>query len=151
MPLLGRKTPEERAAHAAEKARKRFFNTPAGRARLAYEASDHVFQYEYDVMSQKAIVVMRKNQAVQRTSDPSEILNSVCLEGWELVTGSFVFVQTGEVSRNRAVKSGQQIGIHGKVIGCYLFKRCEENRSDLPKPWETQAGLEDAMSDDEEE
>jgi hypothetical protein len=75
MPLMQRKTPEQRAeevrireqrhqeaeaqkrSEQIEKERKTFFNTPAGRARIAYDRGDHVFQYSIDVMSQQAIVV----------------------------------------------------------------------------------------------
>jgi hypothetical protein len=155
MALLRGKTEDERAQQAAvkdqqqreraarkrsegiEKARQAFFRTPAGSARLAFEAGDQVFQYAHDVMSQQAIVVaMTGASTKKRTADPSVILNTVCNEGWELVTGSFVFVQQGQESRDKFMASGQQVAIRGATVGYYLFKRCEANKRPTSNPWE---------------
>jgi hypothetical protein len=75
MPLLGRKSEEEKAAKASfkeqqrreteearqraaiEKAKQDFFETPAGLARLAYESGDQVFQYAFDVVNHAAVIV----------------------------------------------------------------------------------------------
>jgi hypothetical protein len=155
MPLLGRKSEEEKAADAArkeqerqaaderkrveaiEKARQEFFGTPAGRARLAYEAGDHVFQYAIDVMSQQAIIVsMVGSKTSKKTTDPVVILNSVCHEGWELINGSFVFVEEGQQSRDKFMSSGQNVAIKGTTVGYYLFRRCEANKRETSNPWE---------------
>jgi hypothetical protein len=156
MPLIKRKTEEERAEKAAlkerqqreadkrrfaeqlERERKAFFRTPAGQARLAFDRGDHVFQYAIDVMSQQAIIVaMVGSASAQKTSDPVAILNSVCHEGWELVNGSFVFVEQGQQSRDKFMSSGQNVAIRGTTVGYYLFKRCEANRRETTKPWES--------------
>ncbi|MDQ1668300.1 MAG: hypothetical protein QOE40_361 [Actinomycetota bacterium] len=47
----------------------------------------------------------------QRTSDPVRILNSVFREGWEVVRGSFVFVEMGSESR-------AQVRVVGSERGC---------------------------------
>ena len=50
-----------------------------------------------DVMKQQAIVVaMVGANTKKETKDPVAILNSVCNEGWELLSGSFVFVEVGQ-------------------------------------------------------
>src|SRR5689334_13293530 len=109
--LIQKKTPEELARRAAakeqqqrqaavrqeaerrEKERLAFLKSPAGQARIAFERGDHVFQYSIDVMSQQAVIVaMVGSTTTKKTADPTAVLNSVCNEGWELVTGSFVFV-----------------------------------------------------------
>jgi hypothetical protein len=155
MALVKRKTPEERAREAAlkeqarreaevrkraeriDKAQQAFFNTPAGQARVAFERGDHVFQYAIDVMTQQAIIVaMVGSKTAQKTADPVAILNSVCREGWELVNGDFVFVQTGQQSRDKFMSSGQNVAIAGTVMGYYLFRRCQTNRGEPTKPWE---------------
>ena len=166
MPLLGRKSEEEKAADAArkeeeraaqaarkdeerqaaeerkrleavERAKREFFATPAGQARTAYEVGDHVFQYAIDVMSQEAIIVaMVGSRTSKKTSDPVAILNSVCHEGWELVNGSFVFVEEGQQSRDKFMSSGQNVAIKGTTVGYYLFRRCEANRRETSNPWE---------------
>jgi hypothetical protein len=154
VPLLGKKTQEQQQAQAEakaaqqhakdtekrrqalEQAKKAFFESPAGRARVAYERGDQVFQYAANVMSQKAIIVaMVGSNTAQSTSDPSVILNSVCNEGWELVNGSFVFVETGQQSRDKFMSSGQNVAVSGATVGYYLFKRAEQLRREPGEPW----------------
>ncbi len=155
MSLISRKSPEEKAAlqaaeegqrrqaaerrrlAAIESAKQAFYATPAGRARDAFDEGDHVFQCSFDVMSQTAVVVaMIGSTNTKSTSDPTDILNSVCREGWELVTGSFVFVEEGSQSRDKLMSSGQNVAVKGTTMGYYLFKRCEANRTDVGNPWE---------------
>lgn len=157
MALISRKTDDEKAAElqaraieqdmrrrrqqeeAATKKRLLFFETPAGRARAAFERGDQVFQYSANVMSQKAIIVaMVGSNTSRRTSDPSEILNSVCNEGWELVNGSFVFVETGQQSRDKFLASGQNVAVSGATVGYYLFRRSPDSKLDTAaEPWVT--------------
>jgi len=158
MALMSRKTPEQKSQEAAERERQRaeaderlriqaraaqvekqrqaFFRTPAGQARLAFESGDHVFQCAIDVMSQQAIIVaMIGSTTSQRTTDPVAILNSVCREGWELVNGSFVFVEQGQQSRDKFLSSGQNVATKGETVGYYLFRRCEDLRGEPFEPW----------------
>jgi hypothetical protein len=130
------KSPEERAVNEAAKAReeaeregRRFRATLVGRARTAFERGDQLFQYEHAVTSQQAVIVAMVGSSVKATSsDPSDILNAVCREGWELVNGSFVFVEQGQQSRDKFMSSGQNVAIKGDTVGYYLFRRCEANR-----------------------
>lgn len=150
-----RRSPEEKAARQAEKEqrrldrqaeqvlreqrlrRERFFETPAGRARLAYDEGDHIFQCQFDVMDQQAVIVsMIGSTNTKKTSDPTDILNSICREGWELVTGSFVFVEKGSQTRDKLLSSGQNVSVRGTTIGYYLFRRCEANCGPRVNPWE---------------
>jgi hypothetical protein len=153
-----RKSPEEKAAQQAEKERKAakaadqkrlqeierqrriFISTPAGRARDAFDEGDQVFQCSFNVMSQQAIVVaMIGSSTSKSTTDPTDILNSVCREGWELLTGSFVFVEEGSQSRDKFLSSGQNVAVKGATMGYYLFKRCEANAQPRVNPWEQAA------------
>ena len=134
-----REAEARRGAEQIEKERQAFFRTPAGQARLAYERGDHVFQYSIDVMNQQAIIVaMVGSTTGKRTTDPSEILNSVCREGWDLVNGSFIFVEQGQQSRDKFMSSGQNVAIKGTVVGYYLFRRCGTNREAPQKSWQPQ-------------
>ncbi|MEU0940519.1 hypothetical protein [Embleya sp. NPDC005971] len=154
MALIQRKTPEEQAQAAAEKEQKRqaaeaqhqaekmernrqaFFAAPVGRARTSFERGDLVYQYSFSVMSQQAIIVpMVGSGTAQKTSDPLEVVNAVCREGWELVNGSFVFVEQGQQSRDKFLSSGQNVATKGETVGYYLFKRNEANRVASPEPW----------------
>jgi hypothetical protein len=130
------KQAQERAEER-ESMRQAFFATPAGQARLAFEDGDQVFQYSSNVMKQQAIIVaMVGSTTSKRTADPVAILNSVCNEGWELLNGSFVFVEEGQQSRDKFGSSGQNIATKGSTVGYYLFRRCEANRRDTPEPWQ---------------
>ncbi len=53
-----------------------------------------------------------------------------------MVTGSFVFVEEGQASRDKFASSGQNVATKGSTHGYYLFSRCEELRGDTPEPWE---------------
>ena len=115
--------------------------SPAGRARKAFQNDDQVFQYELDVRKTQAIVVPMLNaySSTSTTADPTAILNSVCHEGWELLNGSFVFLEKGSESRDKFLASGQQVAVRGTIIGYYLFKRCEANKREVVDPWEVEA------------
>lgn len=153
-----RKTPEEKAARQSakeeaaqqraeeqqrqqiEREKQAFFASPAGQARLGYQQGDHVFQYAIDVMRQQAIVVaMVGTNTKKSTSNPVDVLNSVCHEGWELVNGSFVFVEEGQQSRDKFLASGQNVATKGSIVGYYLFRRCDANLRQVGNPWEQHA------------
>jgi hypothetical protein len=123
---------------AIEQMRSAFYASPAGQAREAFEAGDRVFQCVFDVYGTQTVTVpmVGSYSAPKATNDPTDILNSVCHEGWELVNGSFVFVQTGSESRDKFLASGQHIAVSGTVLGYYLFKRHEANKSETVDPWE---------------
>ncbi len=133
---LLKKTPEEIAGQQErqrqaqlEQEQQAYWASPAGQARQAFEAGDHVFQCSFDVLNQQAIIVaMIGSTTNHQHADPTAVLNTVCREGWELVNGDFVFVQTGQQSRDKFMSSGQNVAIAGTVVGYYLFKRCESNR-----------------------
>lgn len=162
MPLFQKKTPEQEAQEAATKASERqheeerrqavqaeeqwraFLGTPAGRARMAFERGDHVFQCSVDVMSTsfdsathlqaaKDAFTQRGGRATPRyTNDPVAILNSVSVEGWELINGGFVFVP--ETQAAVPLSGGGVQSVRGRTVGFYLFKRCEKNRRDWRSP-----------------
>jgi hypothetical protein len=86
-------------------------------------------------MSQEAVIVaMVGSRTTKKTSDPTAILNSVCREGWELVTGSFVFVEEGSQSRDKFMSSGQNVAVKGRTMGYYLSERCEANAEPRVNP-----------------
>jgi len=130
------KSPEETAAKEAQKERERaererqqYLSTPVGQAEVAFNNGDQVFQYAHDVASQQAVIVaMVGSTTTKQTTDPSDILNAVCKQGWEVVNGSFVFVEQGSQSRDKFMSSGQNIAVKGTTVGYYLFRRCEANR-----------------------
>ena len=77
-------------------------------------------------MNQQAVIVAMVGSATtKKVSDPSDVLNAVSREGWELVNGSFVFVEEGQQSRDKFMSSGQNVAVKGTTFGYYLFKRNE--------------------------
>jgi len=84
-----------------------FDQTLAGQARTAYQKGFQVFQCQLDASSRTAV----------------DEINAVCREGWDLVTGGFVFVETSQPSRDKLMKSGQLVTTRGSTLGYYVFKR----------------------------
>jgi hypothetical protein len=101
-----------------EAARSAFRRTPPGRARVAFQRGDEVFQYALDVQS----------------LDPNPALNAICREGWELVTGSFVSVMEG-LRSEQAVFLGEPGVFRSRMAGYYLFRRCESKRCEPSDPF----------------
>lgn len=105
---------------SAEAAEATFFQTPAGRARLAYKRGHRLFQYELEINELSPTIVPGPvGSPALQTTDPVDILNSVTVEGWKLVTGKFIHSEM----RNGAV-------------GVYLFKRSQKRRLAMNNPWQ---------------
>lgn len=110
----------ERLLSAVEAAEQAFYRTPAGRARLAYKRGHQLFQYELEVNGlEPTIIPGHIGSPAMRTTDPVDVLNSVTVEGWKLVSGKFLHSEM----RNGAV-------------GCYLFKRSQKRRLTMNNPWQ---------------
>lgn len=127
-PSLSRAAREERAEEkrrqremeAIEATKQAFFETPAGRARLAYKRGHRLFQYELPVSDLNPTVVPGPAGSPSReTTDPVDILNSVTVEGWKLVTGKFIHSE-----------------MRSSAVGVYLFKRSQKRRLAMNNPWQ---------------
>lgn len=111
---------QQRQVESVEAAKEAFFESPAGRARLAYKRGHRLFQYELAVNELEPTVVPGQVGAPATvTTDPVDILNSVTVEGWKLVTGKFFHSE-----------------MRGGVVGCYLFKRSQKRRLAMNNPWQ---------------
>jgi hypothetical protein len=128
VPTLDRTARENRAEEkerekllsAVEAAEQAFYLTPAGRARLAYKRGHQLFQYELEVNGLEPTVVPGHiGSPAMQTTDPVDILNSVTVEGWKLISGKFLHSDM----RNGAV-------------GCYLFKRSQKRHLAMNNPWQ---------------
>jgi hypothetical protein len=110
----------EKELKSVETAKEAFFETPAGRARLAYKRGHRLFQYELEINELSPTLVPGPAGAPARvTTDPVDILNAVTVEGWKLVTGKFI---------HSDMRNG--------VVGCYLFKRSQKRRLPMNNPWQ---------------
>jgi hypothetical protein len=123
------------AERRAQREREAFLRTHVGQARTAFERGDYLFQYAHDVESQDAVIVSMVGSTTTRSSsDPSAILNGVACEGWELVTGSFVFREQGQQSRDKFMSSGQNVAIKGTTVGYSLFRRAAARNDHTTAP-----------------
>lgn len=110
----------EKELRSAEAAKDAFFETPAGRARLAYKRGHRLFQYELEIDELSPTLIPGPAGGPARvTTDPVDILNAVTVEGWKLVTGKFIHSEMR----------------HG-VVGCYLFKRSQKRHLAMNNPWQ---------------
>jgi hypothetical protein len=110
----------EKELKSVEAAKEAFFETPAGRARLAYKRGHRLFQYELQISELSPTVIPGLvGSPARETTDPVDILNAVTVEGWKLVTGKFIHSE---------MRNG--------VVGCYLFKRSQKRRLPMNNPWQ---------------
>jgi hypothetical protein len=54
------------------------------------------------------------------------VLGRIELAGWRLEHANWVYVETGQNSRNKFLSTGQQVVTTGQVMGIYLFRRDDE-------------------------
>jgi hypothetical protein len=50
-------------------------------------------------------------------------LSAIEAEGWRLEHADYVFHETGSVSRDKLLSSGQTAAVTGEVVGIYIFRR----------------------------
>jgi hypothetical protein len=136
MAIFAKPSQEEQAAKAAqkeekarEKAEAEWFASPPGQAQLAKEAGDAFFQVEiqHKTITGHANAMWASNTSQrQRASKPaSDILGMIEAEGRRLEQASWVYVQTGQNSRDKFLASGQQVVVQGEVVGIYLFRNTD--------------------------
>jgi len=110
----------EKQLKSADAAKEVFFETPTGRARLAYKRGHRLFQYELEINQLSPTIIPGPAGAPAReTTDPVDVLNAVTAEGWKLVSGKFIHSE-----------------IRGGAVGCYLFKRSQKRRLSMNNPWQ---------------
>ena len=117
---------ERERREAVARRRSEFWNSPRGRARRAKLSGERYFQVELDV-AETARTWRSKTfgdveTATQTASGHGAVLTDIEEEGWELFQAGFVFQETGAVSRDKLLSSGQSVQTTGRVVGIYLFK-----------------------------
>jgi hypothetical protein len=111
----------EKQLKSTEEAMDAFFQTPAGRARLAYKRGHRLFQYELEINELSPTTIPGPiGGPARETTDPVDILNAVTVEGWKLVTGKFIHSE-----------------VRGGAVGVYLFKRSQKRRLSMNNPWQS--------------
>jgi hypothetical protein len=127
MALFSTKTDEERAADAARRAEAAFWSSPQGKAAQAFERGDEFFQIEIPHSSVTGFTNAAFNSAtkgtIRRKLSRTDLLGQIEETGWRLQHADWVYVQTGQNSRDKFLASGQHVVVTGEVIGIYLFRR----------------------------
>jgi len=102
--------------------------SPVEKAQAAFERGDRFLQLEMPhatvTGSAGTFLTPSNSGAIRPTGGGSnDILGQIEETGWHLEHASWVFIETGQSSRNRALASGQTVVVNGEVVGLYLFRR----------------------------
>ena len=121
------KTDEQKAAERQAKADAAYWASPLGRAHRAKETGARFFQVEIPHSSIGGIANLAwtaggTSQRTQRHGAAPDLLGQIEELGWHLEQASWVYVQTGQNSRDKFLASGQHVVVQGEVIGIYLFR-----------------------------
>lgn len=132
MAMFDKRTPEEKAAadaqQAAEGAARAWAASPPGQAQAAYQNGDGFFQVEIPHSQFRGFANLMwsssgtSSRQVHR-GGATDVLSAVEAQGWRLEHASWVYVQTGQNSRDKFLASGQHVVVSGDVVGIYLFRR----------------------------
>lgn len=130
----------ERAERESEPAlvAQRFRESVPGRAAAAYDRGDAFFQVELshaDVTgSTNAFTGIARDATIGRRAVASDVLGRIEQAGWRLEHVNWIYVQTGQDSRNKFMGTGQQVVVTGQVVGIYLFRRDDEHGQTIERP-----------------
>ncbi len=124
------KTEESREQAASEKQWAEFWASPTGRARKAREEGRQIFQIALTLSEkeQTALGALTgdKNRMKENESNAAGWVEQIENEGWRLDHVGYVFQETGSVSRDKLLSSGQTAATTGKIVGIYLFRPLEK-------------------------
>ena len=116
----------------------KFRGSVPGRAAIAFDRGDAFFQVELshaDVTgSTNALTGIARDGTIGRRAIASDVLGRIEQAGWRLVHANWVYVQTGQDSRNKFLASGQQVVVTGQILGVYLFRRDDEIGQVIERP-----------------
>lgn len=126
---------EEAAAAAEAKQRaaqeKAFLASPVGRATTAHKGGAGFFHIELQMseVGRSALDIFggySGGQGVERKrGGHSDVLGQIEDVGWRLEHVGYVYMETGQISRDKILSSGQQVATLGKTVGYFLFRRAE--------------------------
>jgi hypothetical protein len=72
-------------------------------------------------------IISRDKLGVKVTTGAhADVLSFIESEGWRLEQAGYVFQQTGSVSRDKLLSTGQTASVTGDIWGIYVFRRRTE-------------------------
>jgi hypothetical protein len=133
-----RRKADERMRKALQAAERAFWASPAGQARVAKRNGQRWYQVEMPIVETTRTIgsLLFGDVATtdRRGTGQGALITAIEDEGWELFQAGFVFHETGQVSRDKFLSSGQSIQTTGHTFGVYLFRSTTEPpRQD--EPW----------------
>jgi hypothetical protein len=103
------------------------------KAAIAFQRGDTFFQVDLPHSSVTGdagtMLDPKKSGTILAADTPQNALGLIEAAGWRLQHASWVFVETGQDSRDKFLMSGQSVVVNGQVVGVYLFRR-DEKRPD---------------------
>jgi hypothetical protein len=69
-----------------------------------------------------------------RSASAIAVIEAIEQEGWHLEHAGYVFQQTGSVSRDKLMSSGQTAAVMGSIVGIYLFRRKADPSAEPDRP-----------------
>ncbi len=106
---------------------------PASRelARRARERNDTFFEIQLEVAESSRDVRFGEADSGSRSHhDNAGDLAAIEAEGWKLANVGYVFVSTGQSSRQKVFGTGESFAVSGVVVGIYLFRSVDAPSSD---------------------
>jgi len=130
-----KKSDEEKAADLANEAKQKeeaqhraWLNTPLGMATSAKEEGNGFFEIELEIGSSKRNVSFgTADFGKHKKSDFTGLLSKIEEIGWKLEHAGYYFMITGETSRDKLLKTGQNTAVNGQTMGVYLFRNTDNN------------------------
>lgn len=139
------KTAAQKAADAAEKAARqaesdtrqqsrrsemdaeRWRRGPVGMAATAKEQGQGFYEVQLDVgSSQRGVTFGSADLEKRRDSTTyAGVLSEIESIGWRLEHVGYIFLVTGESSRDKLLSTGQATAVSGKTVGIYLFRNID--------------------------
>jgi hypothetical protein len=101
-------------------ARKSWERSPVGRATLARDSGAGLFQIAL-TLSPSGHFLPSEECPIPADSPP--VLTAIEEVGWQLEHTGFVFIQTGQDSKEKFFVGGQKSTVQGEIRGIYVFRR----------------------------
>lgn len=105
------------------------------RARAARASGDRFFEVQLEVAESSRDVRFGEADSGNRSEQQhGETLGLIEAEGWRLETVGYVFVPTGQSTRQKVLGTGESVAVSGVVVGIYLFRAADGQSSQSSGP-----------------
>ena len=115
-----------RLAERDDRAHRAYWASPVGQAALAAQRGDRFFQIDIPHTELSGysnyMLGMGDVSKTNRLAGGTDILGQIETLGWRLEHAHWVFVTTGNSSRDKMLASGQKFTTSGRIEGIYLFR-----------------------------